>query len=435
MAPSARQSRYKHLPRDKDKWIIWRKITYLFKTYPPEKLLCDSNFTHVIANILIIIEIFLNVVVIEKIAYTEIDWKAYMQEVEGVINGTLDYEHLKGDTGPLVYPAGFVYIFLLFYFFTQRGTNIYFAQYIFAALYVCTLFLVFRLYKRTKKVPPYALVFMCFTSYRIHSIYVLRLFNDPVAIFFFFMAVNCFVEDRWTLGCVLFSFAVSVKMNIMLFAPGLFYVLLVATGLKKTFFLIGVCAAVQLVVGFPFLLKSPISYISRAFNLGRVFLYQWTVNWRLLPEDIFVNRNFHIILLVLHISVLLIFAYRWKRCLYPRNITNPNLPKKCPSLDDILLVLFTSNFIGMVFCRSLHYQFYVWYFFTLPYILWSTFFNPIIKLCVLGFLELSWNTYPSTILSSCILHCCHLIILYGLYVNIPRGPSAKAIKENDSKAN
>lgn len=35
-------------------------------------------------------------------ADTEIDWKAYMQEVEGFANGTLDYTRLKGDTGPLV---------------------------------------------------------------------------------------------------------------------------------------------------------------------------------------------------------------------------------------------------------------------------------------------------------------------------------------------
>lgn len=34
---------------------------------------------------------------------TEIDWKAYMDEVEGVINGTYDYTQLKGDTGPLVW--------------------------------------------------------------------------------------------------------------------------------------------------------------------------------------------------------------------------------------------------------------------------------------------------------------------------------------------
>ena len=33
---------------------------------------------------------------------TEIDWVAYMQEVEGVLNGTFDYSQLRGDTGPLV---------------------------------------------------------------------------------------------------------------------------------------------------------------------------------------------------------------------------------------------------------------------------------------------------------------------------------------------
>jgi hypothetical protein len=33
---------------------------------------------------------------------TEIDWKAYMAQVEGFINGTYDYTQLQGDTGPLV---------------------------------------------------------------------------------------------------------------------------------------------------------------------------------------------------------------------------------------------------------------------------------------------------------------------------------------------
>jgi len=45
---------------------------------------------------------------------TEIDWKAYMEEVEGVENGEYDYANLKGGTGPLVYPGGFVWIFMMF---------------------------------------------------------------------------------------------------------------------------------------------------------------------------------------------------------------------------------------------------------------------------------------------------------------------------------
>ena len=33
---------------------------------------------------------------------TEIDWVAYMQEVEGFINGSWNYTELRGNTGPLV---------------------------------------------------------------------------------------------------------------------------------------------------------------------------------------------------------------------------------------------------------------------------------------------------------------------------------------------
>ena len=45
------------------------------------------------------------------IADTKIDWDAYMQQVEAFLGGERDYEAIRGDTGPLVYPAGFLYVF------------------------------------------------------------------------------------------------------------------------------------------------------------------------------------------------------------------------------------------------------------------------------------------------------------------------------------
>lgn len=51
-------------------------------------------------------ELCLSILIVQLISYTEIDWRAYMDEVGGFLEGERDYLNLKGDTGPLVYPAG-----------------------------------------------------------------------------------------------------------------------------------------------------------------------------------------------------------------------------------------------------------------------------------------------------------------------------------------
>ncbi|XP_038672834.1 dol-P-Man:Man(5)GlcNAc(2)-PP-Dol alpha-1,3-mannosyltransferase isoform X1 [Scyliorhinus canicula] len=402
-----------------------RSPSYLGTLWQEKRwLLFKPQYTLPVAACLWLAEICVNLWVIRKVPYTEIDWRAYMSEVEGVINGTYDYTQLKGDTGPLVYPAGFVYIFMVLYYITDHGANIHLGQYMFAIFYLITLLLVFRIYHQTKKVPPFVFFFMCCASYRIHSIFILRLFNDPIAMMILYMAVNLFLSNRWSLGCCFFSLAVSVKMNILLFAPGLLFLLISEFGLLRTIPKLCICAVLQVVLGLPFLIENPVGYVARAFDLGRQFLFKWTVNWRFLPEDIFLNRHFHLVLLVAHLSILILFAvYRWNKS-EERMFSLLKAPEErktqhqTVTADQIVFVLFTSNFIGICFSRSLHYQFYVWYFHTLPYLLWSMHVKKLahlLKVLILGLIELSWNTYPSTVYSSISLHVCHMIILLSLW--------------------
>uniref|UniRef100_A0A8D1WIV8 Dol-P-Man:Man(5)GlcNAc(2)-PP-Dol alpha-1,3-mannosyltransferase n=1 Tax=Sus scrofa TaxID=9823 RepID=A0A8D1WIV8_PIG len=90
------------------------------------------------------------------------------------------------------------------YYATGRGTDIRTAQHIFAVLYLATLLLVFLIYHQTCKVPPFVFFFMCCASYRVHSIFVLRLFNDPVAMALLFLSINLLLAQRWGWGCCCF---------------------------------------------------------------------------------------------------------------------------------------------------------------------------------------------------------------------------------------
>lgn len=49
-----------------------------------------------ISYLILAAELVLNIFIVMRIKYTEIDWVAYMQECEGFLNGTTDYSQLKG---------------------------------------------------------------------------------------------------------------------------------------------------------------------------------------------------------------------------------------------------------------------------------------------------------------------------------------------------
>jgi alpha-1,3-mannosyltransferase len=331
-----------------------------------------------------------------------------MSEVRGFLLGERDYVNLKGATGPLVYPAGFVYLYSVLYKLTNEGKDIALAQYMFLVLYLAFIAVVFAIYSKTKT-PSYVLLFLCLSK-RIHSIFVLRLFNDCFAMFFCYTAIYCFIKNHWNLGSLLFTIAVSVKMNVLLFAPGLLYLYLLKFGIAGTIPKLAICGLFQVLVGLPFLMHSYTSYLQRSFELGRQFMFKWTVNWRFIGQDIFLSKGFAIGLLAVHLLLLALFAYKkWF------NNTIKEKKQKLLSPDYIFLVLSSSNLIGIICARSLHYQFYVWYFHTLPFLLWKTHLPIMMRVLILLAIEVCWNVYPSTMWSSLLLLISHLITLIAVY--------------------
>jgi alpha-1,3-mannosyltransferase len=247
-----------------------------------------------------------------------------------------------------------------------------------------------RLYVRSG-IPPFVLPFLILSK-RLHSIYVLRLFNDCWATFISVVAINLFDVKMYALAAIAFSLAVSVKMNVLLYGPGAAVLFLQAIGFWNTLFLGVLAAVVQVAIAAPFWQVDALAYISRAFELSRVFLYKWTVNWRFISEQKFVSSEFALRLMILHVMWLVIILARDYYQGYSQRM----------STRRIVMTLAKSQLVGILCARSLHYQFYCWFYWTVPFVLWNSWLAPLGPI-IWAAQEYGWLVYPSTVSSSALV--------------------------------
>ncbi|KAI9571282.1 mannosyltransferase [Boletus coccyginus] len=409
-------------------------------------LLLDKRYFWGLCGIVVLGDAFLTQLVIHFIPYTEIDWETYMVHVDSYLKGEQNYAEIVGPTGPLVYPAGHVHIHHFLHRITDAGRNIGLAQQIYGALYIASLFLVSCVY-RQGGAPNWMVLFLPLSK-RLHSIFVLRLFNDCWSLVLVHgrhigipKSLGRLGHSDFQVGSMLSapcpngadehtSLALSVKMSVLLYLPGLLVILFKRHGLMVTMRHLLVMAVTQIVLGQSFLAEDPWAYLQNAFNLSRVFMYEWTVNWRFLDEQTFLSRSWAQGLLVGHVSVLVAFGlFRWCRSdggvsiVLRRGFRHPMRAPVLPpvSADYVATVLMTSNLIGILFARSLHYQFYSWYFQHLPFLAQRTKYPLLLQLAIIAGIEYAWNVFPSTSLSSGVLLASNCALVLGIWFGYAEG--------------
>lgn len=343
---------------------------------------------------------------------TEIDFTTYMAQVRMFLSGERNYSKITGPTGPLVYPALHLYIYTILYYLTDEGTNIPRAQIIFAALYLLTLAVVAACYRRVGA-PPWLLVPLALSK-RMHSIFLLRLFNDCWAALGLWIAIYLLQRRKWESGALVWGAGLGVKMTLLLAAPAVGAVVLQGLGTSDGVFCGIFVLVLHLVLAMPFLdRETGLQYFDRAFDFGRQFLFKWTVNWRFVGEEVFSSRSFAISLLIIHVSLLLLFFQtKWIKpsasnlrefvMKYARSMRGADkirISKKITptfAMDAIL----GSVVVGMLCARSLHYQFFAYLGWATPYLLWRAGGGPVWVLLNWAVQEFCWLVYPSTEMSS-----------------------------------
>ncbi|KAG7195053.1 dolichyl-P-Man:Man(5)GlcNAc(2)-PP-dolichol alpha-1,3-mannosyltransferase [Scheffersomyces spartinae] len=426
--------------------------------YLIQVLINDPFYKRLVGPIIVFLMSILSRIVITMIPYTEIDFSTYMQQIQLVKDGELDYSLIRGDTGPVVYPAGFITVYEWIYDFTGQGTQLAAGQSLFSMVLTATTLLTVVVYCLIVDMPPWPLL-MLVLSKRLISIYVLRLFNDVFTTIcmigvtlllqlasYTYSILSTYLFVLCGVAADLYSLAISVKMNALLYLPGFIFVcyFLLGENLIKLLLVLLIIPLIQVLVGWKFLIPLyhdeeakylRYQYLSNAFDFSRTFLYKWTVNWRFLSEQVFLSKTFHKSLLFLHGVVLLCFVvFKFtkkhmigksfkhligdffaihKSTVNPQNILiNQRLGPKY-----VFLILAISNVVGILCSRSLHYQFLSWYYWQLPALLWFAGFNVYVATVVLLIHEYTWNVYPSTELSSALLVSVLTLVLTGIFIN------------------
>ncbi|KAI1081820.1 glycosyltransferase family 58 protein [Whalleya microplaca] len=398
---------------NKEPGLISQAITLVFDVATGR----NCPLSRLVPPCLFVLDAALCALVIWKIPYTEIDWKAYMEQVAQYVSGERDYTKIKGGTGPLVYPAAHVYTYTALYNLTDEGKNIFLAQQLFAVLYMATLALVMACYWKAK-VPPYVFPLLVLSK-RLHSIFVLRCFNDCFAVFFLWLTVFLFQRRLWTLGTIAYAWGLGIKMTLLLVLPALGIILLLARGFTGSLQLAAIMAQIQFTIASPFLRDNAWGYLGRAFELSRQFLFKWTVNWRFVGEETFLSRPFALALLTMHALVLTGFIVnKWLKpagkplsaIIMPMlQLSSPFSPQEEPRVasqvtpEYITTAILSANVIGLLFARSLHYQFYSYLAWSTPYLLWRSGAHPVIQYGLWALQEWAWNVFPSTSKSSSVV--------------------------------
>ena len=161
------------------------------------------------------------------------------------------------------------------------------------------------------------------------------------------------------------------------------------------------------------------------------------MNWRFIGEKFFLSRTFSVSLLASHAILLAVFiAFRWVKpsgksfVQFTHDIFHGELLRAPITNSFILATILESLAIGLLYARSLHYQFFAYLAWASPFLLWEAGYHPAMIFGVWAAQEWAWNVYPSTDASSFVVVMCLWVQVVGSFKNVRSAEAGSKLTRN-----
>ena len=376
--------------------------------------------------------------------YRNMYYSTYDGQATLYLNGVRKYNQYVNMEGPCHNPALDIYLHVILKKITSDAKNPYAAILWGTLWHLLIWFMAVKIYQEAfeKHSSNVLLVTICCFGIKYTWISVKYAYGECYSVFVVLIAVYLFQKGYSILACAAFSVALGLRIHMMYYLPGIFLILCLSKSFWKALFLVGFIIFMQFVWAIEFISLYPTEYFSSVLDANAIFdlnaqinQYKWVASrkdtLRYLVDSHLLNVFLVIIAVLTWIYLLLV---RWLPLLHPDRELKWDVICRSIGFElgsifrlDVKLspyfvaeVLLLSNYIWLLWARTLHEQFTVYYWYSLPFLMYPILISNKIELgfvvCFLVILDWSYSDPKFSTINTFFMCSIHMCCMIGNYL-------------------
>ena len=308
------------------------------------------------------------------------------------LEGVRDYFELRGIQGPWHYPVLHLYTYTLIYWMTDDVYNPYPAIILATVTHLLVAYLAVKIYQEAfgKNSRNVLLVTICCLGTTTTANATKFAFWDSLNVMFIYLCIYMLQKGYSYLGFTFFYIALAYKLNVLLYLPGIMFIVSLNKGVWVSILCFLLWIVCHFILALQFTIHNYQTYFTRAFSIAKKFSLTGSIGhfWIGKHERHRFQEPWFALLfaLAIFLNLLYVLIVRWAPLLHPERKFGLTIfldsiglipcrkQSKIGKISPYFVaeVMFLSNLIGIVWARTVHRQFMIWYWFSIPFLAYSS---------------------------------------------------------------